>query len=419
MVMANIRNEEATKDKGGAALLDAAAQLKGMLGIGPTTDADKDVTVDISNKAENRGPIESNGNVSPKSQKKKKNKKNKLKQVKKDQQSTPSNIKQHQRASNNSSGNGKKSGKNKKKNGNKNTVNGGNQNKYAWSAFQASPDASSLPLPAFQDADGNGPEKLGKNLVVTESSSSAEKNLSSPASTVKPSSQDEIVDHDLVKETKQSDHLQSVDLIRELLHAPRSDDEKKTAKGAVANEDESSLSNDFKKISMSNVKEVKSSSGINLADVITKSPTRETNLIADQQTSLPSVVPPPVVLSHHQPTRGVGPIYGSPPPMHMHPHFVTIQVQVPENNGYMMVNTPAGYPVPVQIPPGVRPGMVIPVNVPIPPTGPPAHPGQMMPMQNGPYMMSHPPPHQQPQAMDTDSRSWVAAASNNRGPIEK
>merc|ERR1712232_1250600 len=87
-----------------------------------------------------------------------------------------------------------------------------------------------------------------------------------------------------------------------LLHAPRSDDEKKTGKEAVANEDESSLSNDFKKISMSNAKEVKSSSGINLADVITKSPTRETNLIADQQTSLPSVVPPPVVLSHHQPT---------------------------------------------------------------------------------------------------------------------
>jgi len=91
----------------------------------------------------------------------------------------------------------------------------------------------------------------------------------------------------------------------------------------------------------------------------------------------------------HYPLHGNG--YPQQPPMMQHhphaPQYITIQVQVPPvllPGRQMMVSAAPGYSIPIVVPDGVHPGMVLPVTI-------PAHspsPGQMAGHMS-PIMMPH------------------------------
>merc|ERR1712232_1226008 len=296
-----------------------------------------------------------------------------------------------------------KTGRKNKSTSNKND----HKNKYAWSAFQASPDASSLPLPVFQDDEEPSGDKNTANLTSTKELRNKEvKPISKQLSTVDESND--------VIESKQEEvkasvspsgtSLPNADLISKLLISiPR---EEKSNNCDDDSKDDRVIESD------GNMKEsinssTNTSSGVDLTGaILDKSKTEENKRYQNYEVSGANNSP------YQYPMPNLGHMYGMPPHMHHQQHMISIQVQVPENNGFMMVNTPSGIPMTVQIPPGVHPGMIIPVNVPAP------MPGMHMGMQMGGHPYQY--PHYNPQQYHIPQNesgpkpgSWAAAASTN------
>lgn len=228
--------------------------------------------------------------------------------------------------------------------------------KFAWSAFQASPDASSLPIPAFSP-----PTKSKRTLNEQTTSGLPEAtNLAVPVDTGKS------------EEVASSNIKGAVGV---------------EVKGAVVetkSTDSSNLSQETE-TKKEEPEEPVSSTGINLAALASPSSPPNTTpghstTVTPNQAPFPSNVPSP---QYHQPP----PLYNNTSPQQQQPQvqFVTIQVQVPPvllPGRQMVVASPMGYPVQVRVPDGVPPGMVIPVHVPMAPPQP-AH-------NNNPYPYGHP-----------------------------
>lgn len=399
---------------------EATAQLKGLLGIGAAEGAgkapakqgrqeDEQQQTSISDLAPSSGePV----TVVPKAnnQKNKRNRKNK-KDNKEQQQpqqqqkdkgegskqqqenrphsKSPSTIPPKDGNKQKVKGKGNKSKKNskdsKEKDKNKSNVSTNNKNlasiastqpgpNFAWSAFQSSPDASKLPIPAFSPANN-------KNLVEVDDEAAQQQALSSLLP-VAPNNTTEIPPS-LPYDLSNAPHAEELEE-QQIAQAERHTAER-VEEGKVKEEDEAAPA---------------SHTGINLAALAsskTNTPASATASPSDvsiqQQTQhLPPYPPrgpnlPPQYqhhlgnpygghpMQHHQQTHA----YPPPPPQ----GFVTIQVQVPPvlmPGRQMVVTSPAGYPVRVVVPEGIPPGMVIPVHV---PTALPLH--MMSPQQQQAY----------------------------------
>lgn len=336
--------------------IDAAtAALKGMLGLGPKmTDTSSSVPSDnttaspkqvISGPAAQE-PQKDEPNQSEDQQTKKKNnakkKKNKNKAEEKgnatnnnnNNQSPNTNNNTNNTSSNKQTDDGKKKKQQKKKKESEN---------FAWSAFQSSPDASKLPMPAFYS-----PATASDN-----------------------------------KKTESNNNEATIDNKRDVNPTPVTLDMSERAEREQKNEEP--------EVPMSKT-------GINLAAALTEQPVsnRSTSPSSTQQNFVhptltsPNHIPPypymgsPNITLHHYQQLQPPHLQYPPPSPHMNIHhppptppgYVTIQVQVPPvllPGRQMVVTSPAGYPVQVVVPNNVLPGMILPVHVPI---GPPMH---MMP----------------------------------------
>ncbi|GAX13762.1 hypothetical protein FisN_30Lh050 [Fistulifera solaris] len=292
---------------------EATAALKGLLGIG---SSGSDI---IISKPEERSEAEI---VSPEQSKtkKKRNKKNKKKQDEtektspkppKPQQQSQNEANAQKGKNNNNNNSGKKKGPKKK---NKNAEN------FAWSAFQSSPDASKLPIPAF-----SSPVQSRKTISAEHTDTQPNNNTSEPSVTAETNS------------------TQSKPPATPVGSAPDS----------------------------TPTKEEESATGVNLA-VLASYPPPDTPNDAVVHSSLGSSPaqlfgsPPAYHASPHPPFSPMQYSYLPPPP----PGHVTIQVQVPPvlmPGRQMVVTSPAGYPVQIVVPEGYQAGMIIPVFVPAAP----------------------------------------------------
>jgi hypothetical protein len=292
---------------------EATATLKGMLGIGSNTPSKKSETVASLVKEEPSFKVKEE----QPSNKKKKNKKPK----KKKQNVSP---------------------KENKPNVQTNSTEG--SEKFAWSAFQASPDASSLPIPAFSLATTK------PTVDVSGLTTSVPEERSDIADTSR--SKDSVVEEKIVEEPP-------------------------------VQEEEAALV---------------SKTGINLA-ALAASPPSHTSINSTPRHTTPSQVTYEPPIHHHAPHY--------PQPPHLMTIQVQVPpVLMPGRQ--MVVTSPMGYPVQVTVPEGVPAGMVIPVNVPayrhpaphmMPGPAPPPHmmppgPGPPPHMRPGPYPPYgyHPPP---------------------------
>jgi hypothetical protein len=303
---------------------EATAALKGMLGIGSNTPSKKSETVASPVSEEPSSKVEAGQS----SKKKKKNQR-----PKKTKQSVP---------------------KTENKPSQQMTPTEGSE-KFAWSAFQAPPDASSLPIPAFS------PAITRPTVDVSGLTTSVPEERSDIADTTRTG--DAVVEEKTVDEP----------LVQE-------EEEEEEEKALVSN------------------------TGINLAALAASPPSHT------------STNPTPLHTMPSQDAAYEPPIHRHVPHYPQPPHFMTIQVQVPPvlmPGRQMVVASPMGYHVQVTVPEGVPPGMVIPVHVPayghppphmMPGPRPPPHmmppgpapPSHMMPpgpataphMRPGPY-----PPH--------------------------
>jgi hypothetical protein len=349
---------------------DATAALKGMLGIGgaaaavpvpPTTPA-------AAAKKEDKGnTAPSPTNVEGKSAKKKRNNNNSNK--KKGNKAKGGALNEGQAGSNDEEQKGKQtigneggntanqtksaSKKNqKKKNNNKTSEN------FAWSAFQSSPDASKLPIPAFLPSpadtdrtvvsvDGKGPLP---EVVPMNSYSPVPKGTNVPVAAPAP-----------VPEVE----------------------------GTEASEKEPQDATPEPPVSKT---------GINLAALSANPPPQ-----SEAPAQMNSPTTPYMQRSNMMPQHSPGQ-YNTPPmpprypqPNYSNPHqqqqqhhyppppppgYVTVQVQVPPvlmPGRQMVVTSPAGYPVQVIVPDGIPPGFILPVHVPVGP------PHMMPPPGQSPY----------------------------------
>lgn len=312
---------------------EATAALKGMLGIGG------DSTVSQIPKKEN--PSGGKG--------KKKRNKNK--------------------SSNSASRSGGKSSpvrepsRKSKKKGEKKPPQPPQKENFAWSAFQALPDASTLPLPAFT-SPANSTKAVNEKV----------KNLDSDKLTQLFSA----IDHGLPPRPTPID----------ITNAPRAEDLEakviaEAEKAAENASDRKNLEVNTKSIEQED-KNAISESGINLAAIAASPKTNEGKSGMHPPDSSASSLPPnPPFTSPNQSSFPPPPFHS---PVHMQqqqqpPHtqnpymqpnmgYITIQVQVPPGLGpdrTMVVTSPAGYPVQIVVPEGVPPGMIIPVHVPTAP----------------------------------------------------
>ena len=398
---------------------EATAQLKGLLGIGGGGEKQPPPSSTTTNKQQQENPAASEpgaggGGNKPNNQKNKRNRKNKKdnkqQQQKDNKEKDEGNHQQQQQNRVHSKspsasarppkdGNKKVGGKSGKKNANKknskdnkdnkgnNPAGGGNASvnipaavkkpgpNFAWSAFQSSPDASKLPIPAFS------PANTDKKVVEVSDAAAENQALSSllPAApgtstTVPPRSNDDI----------------------DLSNAPRAED----LEDQQIAESKKKITSGQEEPAEGEKDEAPSTSktGINLAALA--SPKTEA--------TAPKNTPPPMPSTQHPtqqppsfPSQGPQPQQQPPPfPQYQHPGnpyghpmqqmqqhqayhappgYMTIQVQVPPAlmpGRQMVVSSPAGYPVRVVVPEGIPPGMVIPVHV---PAGPPMH--MMTPQQ--------------------------------------
>ena len=284
---------------------EATAALKGMLGIGKASAGPS--------------PVEEKPEAEPVDESSAKSKKKKTNRGKKKKNEQPQQPEAPPVSGNSTTGNNK---------GRKNK--GGNKNKgketppdkfHAWSAFQSSPDASKLPMPAF-----------------TPTMSPAQETEKSPPDTPNSDKSEKVVS------TKQMEEVATEKIEEKPAEAPAS------ATGV-----------NLAALAYSPPKPAVTTPNISSPGLLP--PAQQ-----QQQQQNPYGGPPP---QHHPGYNPYGNPYGTPP------GYVTIQVRVPPvlmmPGRQMVVNSPSGYPVQVVVPPGIPPGAVIPVHV---PAGPPMH---MMP----------------------------------------
>jgi hypothetical protein len=334
---------------------DATAALKGMLGIGGAAAAvPVPPTTPAAAKKEDRGtttpsPANSEGQANePKSTKKKRNnnnsnkKKNKAKGAlnegqagsnEEDQKGKQTIANEGSNTANQTKSASKKNQK-KKKNDNKTSEN------FAWSAFQSSPDASKLPIPAFlpspADTDRTVVSVEGKGpLPGVVSPSPGPRGASVPVAAPTPVP--------VVEGTEAAERTIEKEPQDETPEAPVS------------------------------------KTGINLA-ALTANPPPQSE--APMNSPSTPYMQRPNMMPQHSPGQ-----YNSPPMPPRYPHqnysnqhhyppppppgYVTVQVQVPPvlmPGRQMVVTSPAGYPVQVIVPDGIPPGFILPVHV---PAGPP------------------------------------------------
>ncbi|GAX21849.1 hypothetical protein FisN_30Hh050 [Fistulifera solaris] len=291
---------------------EATAALKGLLGIG-SSGSDFTIT-----KPEERSE-EAPEIVSPEQNKtkKKRNKKNKKKQDETGKTS-PKPPKPQQQSQNEANGQKSKNNINSsKKKGSKNKNK--NAENFAWSAFQSSPDASKLPIPAF-----SSPVQSRKTIATENTDSQSNKNSKSEPS--------------VTAETNST-------------QPPA------TPVGSAADS--------------TPTKGEESITGVNLAVLASNPPPVTPNdaVVHPSLGSPPAQLfgsPPAYHASPHPPFSPMQYSYLPPPP----PGHVTIQVQVPPvlmPGRQMVVTSPAGYPVQIVVPEGYQAGMIIPVFVPAAP----------------------------------------------------
>jgi len=247
---------------------------------------------------------------------------------------------------------------------------------FAWSAFQALPDASALPLPTFSPADNT--------KAVNEKAKNVDSDVLSKLLSA--------IDH-RASSSVAATAINSIDMT----NAPRAEDleAKVIAEAARAAETASIQTKNKKELEVKIATEQEdvaqntiSGSGINLA-ALAASPSSKGNRLSEsvvggpitrhQEILSPSSSVPPFSShnqsfssSYHHPVhmqqqqQRQQPLTQNPylqPPM----GYVTVQVQVPQGlmpDRTMVVTSPAGYPVQIIVPEGVLPGMIIPVHVP-------------------------------------------------------
>lgn len=384
---------------------EAEKALKGLLGIG-SASGDTRVSSDISTSAEKQSSSEhqsENKEVScqtPKNSTSPKKKKNKSKKKKKS-------VEGDKEAARNPKNSSQKASQKKKKGGKKSpsaATPSNTQNNYAMSALFSPPDPSNLPLPAFNNLSFEDTTEAFSTVdaVVGERSFS-------PSLDIKAS-----------EDFSQQSH---------------NDTERNTLEGEAnitlstgVNENTSKDVNEKRAMSQRNQPSEHdrdmsgSASGVNLAAIASATPTQTETPKAPQMTT-PNKEPeheidplamlmngssygtsnPSMNYPHaqqyplHYPMPPPNPAYGQSHPMMHHPHlhpptpsYMTIQVQVPSVLGpgrRMMAPgslATGGYPIPVIVPEGMQPGMIMNVTIPALPAphGPgslPMHPSHMMP----------------------------------------
>lgn len=260
---------------------------------------------------------------------------------------------------------------------------------FAWSAFQASPDASVLPFPAFIS-----PSLAAKPIIseITDLDSDKLTALLSNVSTRESAAPQEI-----------SNALRAEDFEAQMIAAAQRQaaiertDETESAHLEVATNAEAELVN-AGGINLAALEPV-SGGGINLA-ALASSPlmSKEKSAALTPDANLGST---PMAL-FHSPQQHQQQYHQFTSPQHQQqfiPHgYMTIQVQVPPYlmpGRCMVVHSPSGFPVQVIVPEGIPPGMVIPVLVPASPSHmmpPPQQYAQQYGMQQ-PYNNRMPSPH--------------------------
>lgn len=392
---------------------EATAKLKGLLGIGAGADGGGgDDGADPRQKS-TEGPA---GGGKPPKGKRIRNKNNKQNSRQRggrdarDAQQAPQQQSQQQQSIQNKNkskqdqtqkdsntktdGNKKNKGKknskrnSKDKDNQKQSAGKDTKDNFAWSAFQSSPDASKLPIPAFS------PFTNPKNEVAV-STAAVEEHAEGALAALLPST--------TVANTGAAPNLQSVlkaeDVEKQTITEAKKES---TDVGETAKEEDAAESGP-----------PPSKTGINLAALTSASADASPKLTggsgvtpttssvstpqleqqqANQSPATQHQQPGPHMNyqyhhPHHNPYHPMNPHgYHAPPPGYM-----TIQVQVPPilmPGRQMVVQSPAGYPVQVVVPNGIPPGMVIPVHV---PAGPPLH---MMPPQQQQQGYQHHHQHQ-------------------------
>lgn len=369
---------------------EATAALKGILGIGST--------VQKETPARDESELDSSSRPSKKkNNKKKKNYDQHQRYHKQSNHGSRQHSAPREGRSNNVGPNSKKTKKkNKKKDGK-------DSNNFAWSAFQSSPDASKLPIPAFAS-----PTNHGKELVTL--------NSSEPFSVLLAASGEGETDAPEVENALRAEEVEGL----VIAEAKKQADKAASAASTVDGETTAKAENKIKKGSLDETESADkthsvhkakegdvvienrtatppkdespsdapvSRTGVNLAELASRS--AKADPVPEPSPATSSVggaSQRPLPHPNRMPLHSSGPVLNYPHPGFAAPHqyppppppgYVTIQVQVPPvlmPGRQMMVTSPAGYPVRVVVPEGIPPGMVIPVHV---PAGPPLH---MMPM---------------------------------------
>lgn len=308
---------------------------------------------------------------------------------------------------------------------------------FAWSAFQSPPDASNLPLPAFGsdpfDTDHRGESNSGKSNDLRDQGGEAiqiaegEAERMANVSVSRPiASEDDI--KALLNITGNTNPSPSsrhgtdrVERVKEESNTTgrKSEDMEENVSGvnlaALALNNQTDPTDGHNETKMSTPK-IKSHSKAQ-PQPTQKQPEEQmdplTNLMnpsygRNVNNSPMSPYQNSLAPHHHHPYGMQSP--NAPPhppnayPLHphamMHQPYITLQVQVPSAllpGRQMMVPTSPGYNVPVVVPEGVQPGMVIPVTIPNPAYG--QNPMMQHAMgygpNNGHYVQQQPYVHQQ------------------------
>lgn len=384
--------------------LDATQALKGILGIGSSASIVKNPNDNSSAQKHDAGSMSNIGTEKKtpppkgkKNQNSNKKKKQKDKKVENEQRSTKNkNKSQHQAQHHNTSN---KKGKKKTPQQTQKQQNTKEEN-FAWSAFQSPPDASTLPLPAFEKSFSfEEKAKVSESVLEERKDVNVDKsvlsnNISStmsPKNKIKNStcSTKKTTNNDLSMEKQTENEIKAILNIpqnQETDHVSTSGEEK------VVEQSDSSV-----RRADSSVTEKHDSKGVNLASLTISSSSegqpgnsmnkKSQREIRKQQNSIDSSDPiamltqygtaNPTLNNPHQnygmyPSQQSNLYYPMNAQLHqVNPPYLTIQVQVPNvlmPGRRMIVQSPwtGGYPVPIVVPEGVLPGMVIPVSIPNP-----------------------------------------------------
>lgn len=350
---------------------EATAALKGMLGIGGSTLS--------------QTPQKQETNVKGKGGKNNKNR-------------SGSASKRNKTPSKKETGKGKKKGNNKQP----------QKENFAWSAFQASPDASALPLPAFASPTDSS-RKLNETAKQLD-----ENKLSKLFITM--DHRDPVVPDPIdISKAPRAEDLEAQVIAAA---AKAAESSSKSSKPVVDGQHQTSTNTEDQEPNI-----VVSNSGVNLAALTSPLSNKERG---EEDHTAPGQLAPPVqqifeeappATPFSSPNQSSTAPFQSPGAMqqqiqnsYMQPSvgYVTIQVQVPPllpPDRRMIVTSPAGYPVQIVVPEGVPPGMIIPVHIPSAPLiqSPPYNNYGQQLQQQVPYDM-HRQYHNQQQKQDPKNK---------------